>query len=133
MRMRKIIHVDMDAFYASVELLRYPETVSTRREKQPVTNRVATLNEFTPAPTLALLDGEVVQGDGVFKLMQTTNGVRAEKTLTNGLHLVKDFQLSTNYLMMASVRLENQSAVPLQLPSQEWVVGTATTWVLNGR
>ena len=54
-----------------------------------------------------------------------TNGVRAEKTLTNGLTIVKDFQLSSNYLVMATVRLENRSAQPLALPAQEWVVGTA--------
>ena len=52
--------------------------------------------------------------------------MRAEKTLTNGLTIVKDFQLSTNYLVMATVRLENRSAQPLALPAQEWVVGTAT-------
>jgi len=101
-----------------IELLRYPETVSH-------TNRVATLNEFTTAPTLALLAGEAVQGDGIFKLAPITNGVRAEKTLTNGLRIVKDFQLSTNYLVSAKVRLENGSSAPLMLPPQEWVVGTA--------
>ncbi len=78
----------------------------------------------TPA-RLALLDGEAVQGDGVFKLAPTDHGVRAEKTLTNGLTIVKDFQLSSNYLVMATVRLENRSAQPLALPAQEWFVGTA--------
>jgi len=109
-----------------VELLQYPETVSTHRVKQPQTNNVATLNRFTPAPTLALLGGEAVQGDGVFKLAKIDHGVRAEKTLTNGLTIVKEFQLSTNYLVMATVRLENRSAQPLVLPAQEWVVGTAS-------
>src|ERR1035441_53172 len=51
-----------------VELVRYPETVAKRHEKEPQTNNVATLNSFSPAPTLALLDGEAVQGDGVFTL-----------------------------------------------------------------
>ena len=109
-----------------VELVHYPETVSTHRVKQRQTNNVATLNRFTPAPTLALLGGEAVQGDGVFKLAKIDNGVRAEKTLTNGLTIVKEFQLSTNYLVMATVRLENRSAQPLVLPAQEWVVGTAS-------
>ncbi|MGD0260960.1 MAG: membrane protein insertase YidC [Verrucomicrobiota bacterium] len=109
-----------------VELVHYPETVSTRREKQPPTNNLATLNTSAPAPTLALLDGEAVQGDGVFTLIRTDNGVRAEKLLTNGLSIVKEFQLSTNYLVAATVRLENRSAQPLALPAQEWVVGTAT-------
>jgi YidC/Oxa1 family membrane protein insertase len=108
-----------------IELLRYPETVATRFEK-PVTNRVAALNMFTPAPTLALLDGEAVQGDGIFELSRNGDTVRAEKQLTNGLRIIKDFQLGTNYLLSASVRLENRSAKPLALPAQQWVVGTAT-------
>jgi len=109
-----------------VELLKYPETVSTRRLKQPDTNRVATLNSYAPAPTLAILDGEAVQGDGIFKLSKTDSAVRAEKMVPNGLTIVKDFQLSTNYLVTATVKLENHSGQTLTLPQQEWVVGTAT-------
>jgi YidC/Oxa1 family membrane protein insertase len=109
-----------------IELLHYPETVPKHREKQPQTNNVATLNTLTPAPTLALLDGDAVQGDGIFRLTNTASGVRAEKTLTNGLTIVKDFRLSSNYLVLATVRLENRSALPLVLPAQEWFVGTAT-------
>ena len=108
-----------------IELIHYPETVSKRREKHPQTNNLATLNAFTPAPTLALLDGEAVQGDGLFKLSRTDSGVRAEKTLTNGLTILKDFRPSSNYLVIATIRLENRSAQPLALPAQEWFVGTA--------
>ncbi len=109
-----------------VSLLHYPETISSRRERQVFTNHLATLNTFTPEPTLALLDGDAVQGDGVFTLTQTGNQVQASKTLTNGLKIVKDFHLGTNYLLSATVRLENSAAQPLALPAQEWVVGTAT-------
>ena len=109
-----------------VELLQYPESVSTRRDERSHTNRVATLNNFTPDPTLAVLDGGPLQGDGLFNLTRTANGVRAEKTLTNGLTLIKEFELSTNYLVLATVRLENRSDKTLSLPAQEWVVGTAT-------
>jgi len=111
---------------AQIELVHYPETIARHRQKGPQTNSVATLNAFTPAPTLALLDGEAVQGDGIFQLTPTEHGVRAEKSLTNGLTIVKDFVLSSNYLVMATVRLENRSAQPLTLPAQEWFVGTAT-------
>jgi YidC/Oxa1 family membrane protein insertase len=109
-----------------VELLHYPETISKSREKRAQTNNVATLNNYTRAPTLAVLDGETVQGDGIFTLTKTANLVRAEKTLTNGLCIVKEFQVTTNYLVAATVRLENRTAQPLALPAQEWVVGTAT-------
>jgi len=110
-----------------VELLDYPESVSRAAKKQQsLSHRVAKLNGFTPAPTLAILGTETVQGDGVFQLTRTATGVRAEKALTNGLTIVKEFQLSTNYLLVANVRLENKSAAPLALPQQDWIVGTAT-------
>ncbi len=110
-----------------IELLKYPETVSTRREKQPQTNRLATLNTFTPAPTLALLGGDALQGDGVFTLTKTAGDVvRAEKALTNGLTITKDFTLGTNYLLTAKVQFRNTSTQTLNLPAQEWIVGTAT-------
>ena len=109
-----------------VELLQYPETIPTRRERKAHASNVATLNTFTLAPTLALLDGDAVQGDGIFTLTKTGDLVRAEKTLTNGLRIVKEFQLGTNYLVSATVRLENTTGQPLALPAQEWVVGTAT-------
>src|SRR5262245_19096801 len=51
-----------------VELLKYPESIATRRDERSHTNRVATLNSYSPNPTLAVLDGEAVQGDGVFSL-----------------------------------------------------------------
>lgn len=109
-----------------VELVHYPETVSSRGGKLSGTNRVATLNTQAPLPTLAILDGPAVQGDGIFDLTPIPDGVRAEKTLPNGLTLVKEFTLETNYLVNASVRLENHSTNALSLPPQEWVVGTAT-------
>lgn len=109
-----------------VELLQYPETVVSRREKLAHTNRVATLDAATPVPTLALLGGQPLQGDGIFELTRMPGGVRAEKTLTNGLRIVKEFQPTTNYLVAATIRLENRSAQPLALPAQDWVVGTAT-------
>jgi YidC/Oxa1 family membrane protein insertase len=111
-----------------VELIRYPESVSTLRRKRSQTNDFATLNTPVAPPYLAILGtrGETLQGDGIFTLTPTNHGVRAEKTLTNGLTLVKDFQIGTDYLVTASVRLENRSGQPLNLPAQHWVVGTAT-------
>ncbi len=107
-----------------VELTRYPETVSRHREKGKP-QRLAALNSAAPVPVLGLL-GEGLTGDGVYELAKTATGVRATKTLTNGLAIVKEFTVTTNYLVAASVRLENQSSAPLSLPAQEYVVGTAT-------
>jgi YidC/Oxa1 family membrane protein insertase len=104
----------------------YPEAGSIGRAKDSSTNQVATLNTYTAAPTLALLDGVTVQGDGIFKLTRTAHGVKAEKTLGNGLRIVKDFELSSNHLVAATARLENHSDRLLELPPQQWFVGTAT-------
>jgi YidC/Oxa1 family membrane protein insertase len=109
-----------------VELVEYPETVSARRRENPETNRVATLNTPAFVPTLGVLGGDAVQGDGIFKVTQLTPAsIRAEKTLSNGLTLVKEFTLGTNYLVLATVRMENHSTNTLSLPAQEWIVGTA--------
>ena len=111
-----------------IELLDYPQTVSARW-KDSVTNAAAavtTLNARTTVPALAILGGESLIGDGNFVLTQITGGVRAEKSFSSGLHLVKNFQFSSNFLVNATVRIENTSSQPLNLPAQELVVGTAT-------
>ena len=111
-----------------VELLDYPETISARWkiENTALSNGVATLNTRAPVPVLAVLGDAGFVGDGVFTLAKTDDGVRAGKSFTNGLRLVKEFHLSSNFLVNASVRLENASDKPLALPAQELVVGTAT-------
>jgi len=104
----------------------YPATDSAGRAKASITNEAASLDTYTAAPTLALLGGAALQGDGIFKLTTTTNGVRAEKALPGGLTIVKDFEPISNYLVAATVRLENHSNRTLELPPEQWFVGTAT-------
>jgi YidC/Oxa1 family membrane protein insertase len=65
-------------------------------------------------------------GDGNFTLKGIEDGVRAEKSFANGLRIVKEFHVGSNYLMDVTVRLENTSGKSIPLPAQEWVVGTAT-------
>ena len=111
-----------------IELLDYPQTISARWKDQ-VTNAaasVSTLNARTAVPALAILGGESLVGDGNFTLSKTATGVRMEKSFADGLHLVKNFQFSSNFLVLANVRIENTSSQPLNLPAQEFVVGTAT-------
>jgi YidC/Oxa1 family membrane protein insertase len=108
------------------ELKKYPESVGCRLKNGQSTNKLATLNTKAPTPAFALLGGEALEGDGNFTLAKTDSGVRAEKFLPNGLHLVKDFELGTNYLLTASVRLENRSSQSVRVTEQELVIGTAT-------
>ena len=110
----------------SVELLKYPETISPRWEKEMAKNGVATLNTRAPIPVLAIVGDASFVGDGDFILTKTDDGVRADKSFADGLVLTKEFHVSSNYLVDASVSLKNTSDHALALPAQEWVVGTAT-------
>ena len=109
-----------------VELMKFPETITRKSKSASPTNGLVTLNDFAQLPVLGTIGGDGVHGDGLFALTQTGDSVRAEKTLPNGLRLVKEFQLSTNYLLNASLRLENTSSNPVALPEHELVVGMAT-------
>jgi YidC/Oxa1 family membrane protein insertase len=123
-----------------VELLKYPESVGCGSTRRTATNGLATLNAQARLPVLALAGGDALAGDGVFKLSHfsgtwpdgTNNktrpvqGVRAEKQLGAGLAVIKEFEVSSNYLVNARVRFENRSPQALALPAQQWVVGTAT-------
>jgi YidC/Oxa1 family membrane protein insertase len=111
-----------------VELLDYPQTISARW-KDKITNSaisVATLNAQANVPVLAVLGDDSLIGDGNFALSHTGNEIRAEKNLPDGVRLVKTFSLSSNFLVNATVRLENTSDKTILLPAQELVVGTAT-------
>lgn len=109
-----------------VELIHFPETITRKRKDQSAATNVATMNTHAHLPVLTVLGGEGLLGDGVFALTRTATGVRAEKTLSNGLHIIKEFVPSTNYLLHATVRWENTAGGAIALPVQEWVVGTAT-------
>ncbi len=110
----------------SVELLDYPETVSLRWKTAMTTNGVATLNTRASVPVLAILGDASLIGDGNFTLTKTDDGVRAEKSLPDGLRIVKEFHIGADYLVNVTVRLVNTSDKLLALPRQDWVVGTAT-------
>lgn len=109
-----------------VELVRYPQFVGSKRAKYADTNRFASLNAHAPVPVLALVGDRFVQGDGLFKLTPTSCGVRAEQVHTNGLIVIKNFELSTNYLVRATVQLQNTSTQTLAVPEHELAIGTAT-------
>jgi YidC/Oxa1 family membrane protein insertase len=111
-----------------VELLKYPQTISARWQTKTGarTNGVASLNLLAQVPSFAVLGDPALVGDGVFTLTPTTNGVRAEKALANGLREIKEFRLTSNYLVAATIRLANTTDKSITVPAQELVVGTAT-------
>jgi YidC/Oxa1 family membrane protein insertase len=108
----------------TISLKKYPAIISRTSDTSMETN-MAALNTKAPAPVLALL-GNDAQGDNYFNLTQNGQTVSAEKTLANGLRLVKEFEIGSNSLFTARLRLENTSAQPLKIPAREVVAGTAT-------
>ena len=67
-----------------------------------------------------------MEPDVEYTLTHTDGKVRAEKTFGNGLRVVKEFYLGSNYLFNARLTFENTSAQPLSLPAREVMIGTAT-------
>ena len=110
----------------SAALKKYPETVGCKTNAAAGTNALASLNTGAPLPGFAIIGGPGLEGDANFALEKIDNGVRAVKSLPNGLKVIKEFRLSTNYYVKATVRTENHSAEAIRLPSQEWVIGTST-------
>jgi YidC/Oxa1 family membrane protein insertase len=115
----------------SVKLTKYPDTIPLRWKKEMTTNGYAMLNTGAPMPMLAILGDARLIGDGNFTLTKTADGVRAEKVFPDGLQLVKEFHIGSNYLLNASVSLKNSSEKEIALPAQQWVVGTATPMGLD--
>ncbi len=106
-----------------VELRKYRESIDCGKTNVGQ-QRMATLNTRAPLPALALLGVETQNGS--FNLSRAGDTIRAEKTLSNDLVVIKEFQLSSNYLLHAKVRLENRSAQSATIPPHEVIVGTAT-------
>lgn len=111
----------------TVELRDYPAIIGRKSQLThvPPEKNFATLNASSPVPVLALL-GDNIQGDNYFELSQTGRSVVASKTLANGLRLVKEFDIGTNYLFTATVSLENGSDKAISIPRRQLVIGTAT-------
>ena len=107
-----------------VQLQRFLETVGCDRSTG--TNQFATLNDHARIPVLAMQAGDLL-GDNDFKLTRSSpNSLIAEKVLPSGLRIVNQFELGSNYQVVARQRIENTSAQNVTLPAQRISVGTAT-------
>jgi len=109
-----------------IELKKYPQTVSCYGKSKVSATNVASLNTRAPVPVLAITSDGSANSLASFNLTKTGDVVRAEAPLENGIYLVKEFHISTNYLVLAKLRYENRSPQPAQLPERELVIGTAT-------
>jgi YidC/Oxa1 family membrane protein insertase len=109
----------------SIELKKFRADVGCDT-KTARTNEPVRLNEKAPAPVLGILQNGDTNLLDAFAMTQTGDVIRAEAPLPGGLHLIKEYRLSTNYLLKATIRYENRSGQAVALPERELVIGTAT-------
>ncbi len=115
----------------TIELSEYPAAIDPTKRATGSETNFATLNAKAPVPIMALL-GSDIEGDNFYTLSQKGNNmVRAEKLLPNGVRLVKEFEIQTNYLLTAKLRMENTTAQPVKVSHYEVVAGTAAAMGLN--
>ena len=88
-----------------VEMLDYRAATDCDSKSGSNATAMATLNNRALLPTLSPAGGHF-DGDGVYELTTTTNGVRAAKTLPDGLRIVKEFSIGTNFLLTAKTIFE---------------------------
>lgn len=108
-----------------IELLEYPAAIDCARNLPAETN-YASLNTRARLPVMTISGAESITGDNNYELSQRGDSVVAEKVLPNGLRITKQFQMVSNYLFTAKVRLENTKGQALALPDSQVVVGSAT-------
>ena len=105
-----------------VELKDYPARIAKKKDGDIV--ELASLNKRAFLPAFTHANSPALTGDGEFALTKTATGVQAVKSLPGGIRVVKDFAVSTNYILNATVRIENTGGQAVALPVQELVVGT---------
>ncbi|MCP5522842.1 MAG: membrane protein insertase YidC [Verrucomicrobiales bacterium] len=108
-----------------VELKDYPAEIKCRDKRGTNGVGFAILNQHAPLPALALFGGAALEDSTPFDLKRIDQGLRAEKVLTNGLRIVKEFVPSTNHQMLVSLRIENLTNTPVALPELELTLGTS--------
>jgi YidC/Oxa1 family membrane protein insertase len=111
-----------------VELLNYPEIVDCHKKGE---TNLAALNHLANVPVLTLSGSPALQGDGIYQLEKTANGVIARKQLPDGLLAEKEFEIKSNYLVAATLRLRNTGKQNVAVPAQEIAAGTATPMPLD--
>ncbi|MFM7819120.1 MAG: hypothetical protein ACKPGI_19415, partial [Verrucomicrobiota bacterium] len=110
-----------------VDLKEYPAVIARGKGQGAQASTDVMLNDpaFYPAFVHVGLPG--LGGDQEFELIQRDGAVIAQKDLPEGLRVVKEYRLASNYVFQVTIRHENRGSRPVALPSGEMVMGTAST------
>ncbi len=108
-----------------IVLKEYEEAIvcSERKAGQPAARAV--MNRTAAVPVMALLGVDRPGAEAEYRLSRSNDVVVAQKDLGEGLRVVKEFRIQSNYVVRVTTRLQNWGAQVRAVPSQEWVFGTA--------
>ncbi len=110
-----------------VELKKYLENIGYGAARPAESNHWVALNARAHVPVLALR-GPALTEAKPFKLVRLSpTSVQAEQALSNGLTVVKQFSVTSNYLVTARVRIENRSGQAVAVPDHSWAVGSSSS------
>lgn len=104
----------------------YPAIACATEAEIKHDTHLATLNTNAPLSILTIRGSPAIEGNNEYALSKIGGMVVAEQLLSSGLRIVKEYRpSSTNYLLSTQIRFENATNVPVALPEQEIVIGTA--------
>ena len=110
-----------------VDLKQYPATIARGKKDAAQASEDVALND--PAFSPAFVHGGVagLGADQEFQLAMKDGAVVAQKDLPDGLRVVKEYRLASNYVFEVTIRHENRGSKPVALAPAELVIGTAST------
>ncbi len=110
-----------------VDLKEYPAVIARGKKEGAQASTDVMLNDpaFSPAFVHTGLAG--LGMDQEFRLTQRDGAVIAQRDLPDGLRVVKEYRLASNYVFQVTIRHENLGNQPVALLPGEMVVGTAST------
>ena len=109
----------------SIEMKNFKSFVGCNVKKTD-TNPPVVLNKKAPLALFTVTGSAGLMGDNSFRLSTTGQTVRAEKDLANGVRLVKEFEILTNYQVRVKLLWENHGTNPAAIPARQLVFGSAT-------
>ncbi|MBN8247983.1 MAG: membrane protein insertase YidC, partial [Verrucomicrobia bacterium] len=110
-----------------VDLKEYPATVGCRTKDKALASEPASLNQPAFLPAFVHADAAELGPAADFQLSESNGVVRAQRTLTNGVRVTKEYRIASNYVFAVTLRYENTGKAPAALPGRELVVGTASS------
>lgn len=110
-----------------VDLKEYPASVGCSKSDRAQASEPAVLNQPAFIPAFVHFDSVELGPDAEYQLSSGNGVVKAQRTLTNGLRVTKEYRIASNYVFAVTLRYENTGRTPVAVPGRELVIGTASS------